>query len=395
LGIAEEKMKKKTLAVIVCLTLGFGLAACREKAQKAKVETIEGVTYVHNPVVPLHPGKTVVFEEELAYKEKDERGETRLFNPGRVAVDAQGNAYIEDQSDTSIKVFDPAGKFLRAIGRKGEGPGEFADIGEIIPLSDGRVLVTDSLARRTSFFGPEGQFLSSLAWKKLFQRVYLASASSYTLEEAIYEEESRGIWIKTIDFLGEELTVFGKFSLPELKTYREEGGMTLLPVPWSPASIFAGDQKRQWLYHCPGDKYEIGVYDQKGKLFRKIDRPYERIPVMSKDIRDFRARFDDKPESPLARYYEQMEFPKVKAIANRLIVDSDGNLWVLTSELKKEGDKEIAAYDIFNPGGFYEARIWSDVRPSVFAGGKMYLTDEDEATGLRQVKRYRIVWKEG
>jgi len=63
-------------------------------------------------------------------------------------------------------------------------------------------------------------------------------------------------------------------------------------------------------------------------------------------------------------------------------------------EVKKEGKKEIAAYDIFNPDGFYGARVWLDIIPSVFAGGKMYLTDEDETTGLRQVKRYRIIWKE-
>jgi hypothetical protein len=96
----------------------------------------------------------------------------------------------------------------------------------------------------------------------------------------------------------------------------------------------------------------------------------------------------------VAKFYQQMEFPKVKHITNRMIVDSDGDLWVRTSEVKKEGEKEITAFDIFNPDGFYDARVWLDVGPSVFAGGKMYLTDEEEATGLRQVKRFRIIWRE-
>jgi hypothetical protein len=89
-----------------------------------------------------------------------------------------------------------------------------------------------------------------------------------------------------------------------------------------------------------------------------------------------------------------MEFPKVKPISNRMIVDSNGNLWVRTNEMKQEGGKGITAYDIFNADGYYDTRLWLDVIPSVFAGGKMYLTDEDEATGMRQVKRYRIIWKE-
>jgi len=387
-------MKRNIGVVIVCLTLGFCLAACKGKVQKAKVETIDGVTYVHNPATPLHPTKVVIFEEELIYKEKDESGEIRLFKPGRFTVDAEDNIYIGDDSDSAIKVFDSQGKYLRTIGREGQGPGEFTDIGDIFLLPNGRLLVIDFQTRRTLFFSPEGQFLSSFQLKKDFERIYLATDSSCTLEEGIYGENKPERWIKTINFSGEELLSFGQFSYPEFKTIRMGGGMARLAVPWSPASAFGGDRTRQWLYHCPGDIYLIEVYDQQGKLFRKIDRPYERVPVTSEDISEFRSRFADRPDSPMAKFYQQMEFPKVKMITNRMIVDSAGNLWVRTNEVKNEGGKEITGYDIFNLDGFYDARVWLDVIPSVFAGGKMYLTDEEEATGPRQVKRYRIIWNE-
>jgi len=387
-------MKKSNWVVIICLTLGFCLAACKGKVQKAKVETVDGVAYVHNPATPLHPTKAVIFEEELIYKEKDEAGEIRLFKPGRFAVDAQGQIYIGDNSDMAIKVFDPQGKYLRAIGRKGEGPGEFTFIGDMVPLPDGRLLVTDFQARRTSFFDYEGQFLVSYPWKKNFLKVHLATESSCTLEEGVYTEEVRERWIKKIDFAGEELMSFGKFSFPEIKMVQVGEGMISTSVPWTPASVFAGDNSRQWLYHCPGDQYLIEVYDQEGKLFRKIDRPYEAVPVTDDDINEIKSDFTKRPDSPAAKLYAQMEFPGVKPVSDRLIVDSDGNLWLRTSEVKKDQGKEITAYDIINPDGFYEARVLLDVLPSVFAGGKMYLTDEDETTGMRQVKRYRIIWKE-
>jgi hypothetical protein len=387
-------MKRNIWAVVVCLILGFCLAACKGKVQKAKVETIEGVTYIHNPAAPLHPTKAAIIEEELIYKEKDKSGEIRLFKPGRFAVDARGQIYIGDNSDMAIKVFDQAGKFLRAIGRKGEGPGEFTFIGDMVPLPDGRLLVTDFQARRTSFFDSEGQFLVSYSWKKNFLKVHLATESSCTLEEGVYTEESRERWIKKIDFAGEELISFGKFSFPEIKMVQVGEGMISTSVPWTPASVFAGDNSRQWLYHCPGDQYLIEVYDQKGKLFRKIDRPYQPVPVTDDDINEIKSDFTKRPDSPAAKLYGQMEFPRVKPISDRLVVDSEGNLWVRTNEVKKEEGKEITGYDIFNPDGFYDARVWLDVIPSVFAGGKIYLTDEEEATGLRQVKRYRIVWKE-
>ena len=379
---------------MVSLMLSLCLLACKQKIQEARVETIEGVTYVHNPATPLHPSRSVLFEEEFIYEGTDQAGEIRLFKPGGFAVDAEGKVYIADESDMAIKVFDQAGKFLRAIGRRGEGPGEFTNMRYIFPLRDGCLLVTDDLARRTLFFGPEGQFLSSFAWKRFFSRPYLARDSSYTLEEIVISEETRVLLIKTIDFSGEELMTFGKFRLPEFKAFREGGGGTLLAIPWSPASVFAGDQTRQRLYHCPGDKYEIEVYGGQGKLIRKIDRPYARVPVTSEDIRELMSRFDDRPESPLARYYQQIEFPRVKPITNRLIVDSEGNLWVRTNEVKREGKKEIASTDIFNPDGFYEARVWLEVIPEVFANGNMYLMAEDETTGMRRVKRFRVVWKE-
>jgi len=167
-----------------------------------------------------------------------------------------------------------------------------------------------------------------------------------------------------------------------------------MTVPWSPASVLTGDNSKQWLYHCPGDQYLIEVYDQKGKLFRKIDRPYEPVAVTDDDINEIKSRVAQRPDSPAAKLYAQMEFPKIKPITNRMIVDDKGNLWLRTSEVKKEGEKEIAAFDIFNPDGFYEAKVWLEVIPSVFAAGKMYLTDEDEATGMRRVKRYRVIWKE-
>lgn len=387
-------MTRKSLAVIFCLILAGCLSACKGKAPKAKVETIEGVTYIHNAATPLHPAKTVVFEEELVYKDKDETGETRLFKPSRFAADAQGQIYIEDGSDMAIKVFDPQGRYLRAIGRLGEGPGEFTSIGDIVPLADGRLLVTDFQARRTSFFDSQGRFLVSYPWKNNFFKVLLATGSSCTMALGVYSEESRELWVKTVDFTGEELLTFGKFRFPEFKMIQVGEGVISTTVPWSPNPIFAGDNSRQWLYYCPDDRYLIEVYNQEGKLFRKIDRPYEPVPVTTEDINEIKARYTQRPDSPAAKLYAQMEFPKFKNITNYLTVDSDGNLWLRTNEVKKEQGKEITAYDVFNPDGFYDARVWLDINPLVFAGGKMYRTDEDEATGLRQVKRYRIIWKE-
>jgi hypothetical protein len=392
--------------VFIWLTLALMLshAGCKREAAQAKVETIAGVTYVHNPAAPLHPGRTVVFEEDLTFKEKNEAGEVRLFKPSWYVVDAQDNVYIEDESDMAIKLFDPRGKYLRTIGRKGNGPGEFGRIANLAVLPDGRLLVTDFETRRTSFFSPEGRFLSSFQWKKFFSQVHLATNSSYTVDEMVISEDMQELWVKTIDFEGNEVLSIGKFSYPEFKTL-QQGEITFsTSVPWSPMSIFAGDQKRQLLYHCLNDKFLIEVYDSQGKLFRKIDRPYEAPPVTNEDIEEFESRFKDRPDSPFAKLAKQMVLPKVKTVAERLLIDSDGNLWVETNEEKskpearakekKSVENPIRAYDIFSPDGVYETKVWTDIRPGIFANAKMYRSVEDAETGLRQLKRYRMIWQE-
>jgi len=48
--------------------------------------------------------------------------------------------------------------------------------------------------------------------------------------------------------------------------------------------------------------------------------------------------------------------------------------------------------DIFNKDGYFEARVWSDIPPGLFANGKMYHMKTDEETGYRSLRRYRIIW---
>jgi hypothetical protein len=73
-------------------------------------------------------------------------------------------------------------------------------------------------------------------------------------------------------------------------------------------------------------------------------------------------------------------------------VDDDGNLWVKTFEEREEEGRTLSAYDIFNHEEYYDARIWGHLTPVVIDKGKMYRMETDEETGIRSLKRYRVVW---
>lgn len=53
-----------------------------------------------------------------------EKGEEMLIYPSQIEEGPDGNIYVYDTADSTIKVYSPAGDFLRKIGRRGQGPGE-------------------------------------------------------------------------------------------------------------------------------------------------------------------------------------------------------------------------------------------------------------------------------
>lgn len=48
--------------------------------------------------------------------------------PG-LMVDAAGRVYVRGGQEAAVTVLDPEGSFVRTIGGKGDGPGEFVTIG--------------------------------------------------------------------------------------------------------------------------------------------------------------------------------------------------------------------------------------------------------------------------
>ncbi len=90
---------------------------------------------------------------------------------------------------------------------------------------------------------------------------------------------------------------------------------------------------------------------------------------------------------------EAMEMPKEKSIVTKMYVDDKSNLWIRTNEIKKEEDKILTAFDIFNSDGHYYAKVWTKFTSFIFKKGKMYRMDIDQNTGSHSMKRYKVVWK--
>jgi hypothetical protein len=388
---SKAKLNETLSIVIISILLTF--IGCSSKSGKADVEVIDGVEYVHNPSEPFHPEQSVTFEEELTIGEEGESKDVTLYRPRDILVDEMDNIYISDYQDGTIKVFDPDGNYIRSIGRKGEGPGEFQALSAMAFLPDGSLLAFDIRVRRTSLFDSKGEFVSSHKWRNSHFYLILTDQSGYVADENVYGEE-RKLFVTKYDLNGNKLESWGEFTPMGLKI-QTRGEVTLsITVPYSPQSIFAGDPARMRLYHCLNSKYLIDVFDGTGKLVRKIDRPYNPVPFTQKDAEDYYAAFDRRGNKAFSEMAREVELPEVKTITAGMKVDDRGYLWVATNETKEEKERTFRAWDIFDLDGFYACRVWLDFSPGIFVRGKMYRRHQDEETGYVVVKRYQVIWKE-
>jgi len=395
-------MRRTTFVFVLGIFLAGVLIpfACSKKPESAaSVEVIDGIEHVHNTGTPLYPERSVTFEEELSIGGEEYE---MLSQPMNFVVDGSGRIFIADDQDQSIKVFDPNAEFVRSIGQKGEGPGEFSYVGYLTFLPDGKLLVMDSMAMRLSIFEPEGGFLTSYHWKHRPGRLLCAADSSCVMTEYVFGEgedalADRKLFVKKYDFEGNEIQSYGEFRAEEMKIHRESraggGGIMFgISVPHSAHSLFAANQASERLYHCVNDEYMIEVFDENGNIIRRFDRPYEPLPFTSGDAEEFRSRYAERGSESMQKMVRGMAMPSVKTITPQMLVDDEGNLWVETYEKKEEEGKDFTAYDIFNLDGYYEAKVWVDSKPRLFAKGKMYRFHTDEETGYMMVKRYRVVW---
>ncbi|HEX7241808.1 MAG TPA: 6-bladed beta-propeller [Longimicrobiaceae bacterium] len=90
-------------------------------------------------------------------------GPGALTEVGEVTVGRDGRVYVSQRQDGVVRVYDARGRYLREIGRSGEGPGEFEWQSGMGWRGD-TLWVADGAQARISLFRPDGRFVRSLTF---------------------------------------------------------------------------------------------------------------------------------------------------------------------------------------------------------------------------------------
>lgn len=79
-----------------------------------------------------------------------------------VKFDAADNLYVLDRQNPRVLVYDRNGRFVRQIGRRGQGPGELIVPLALVITDDGTVVIQDLGRPAYSLFRPDGTFIRNV-----------------------------------------------------------------------------------------------------------------------------------------------------------------------------------------------------------------------------------------
>ncbi len=358
-------------------------AACggTKGAWEGKITEKDGVVIVSNPKKPLYENAEIKIVQDLKIGVPEGDQEYLFTEITDLAVDDDGNIYAIDLKGDDVRVFDRNGRFLRTIGRPGQGPGEFSGAGNLHVSSNGETMVTSEGSRSIEYFSPTGQY----------QRQYLLKAFS----PVKVDYDSRGVYY-VMDFSMEP----PGFKLSRLDSRTEESAVLAkwpIPMPdpkrvsiFDPIMSFAVMPDDRLLYGCPTEGYAILIFDARGHLQKRILKDWDPSPVADKErqaiVNEYKKR---NPSNPI-----QLDFPRFHPPYRVVKCDDSGRLFVLsfsgiTDDLSKERE---TVFDIFDQEGRYIAMIRHQFKaliekPMLWKGGKFYTVEQDEA-GFPSIVRY-------
>ena len=149
-------MQIRTVIGLVILLLFISCSRGTEE-WKGSIDTENGITVVRNPEIPLYGEIGLDLEEDLSIG-GDEDPDYLFYRAADIELDNDANIYVLEAGNNRIQKFNNAGQYLMTIGKKGQGPGEFASPPKKLFFANKNLLYTHEY-KKISSFKTTGEFI--------------------------------------------------------------------------------------------------------------------------------------------------------------------------------------------------------------------------------------------
>jgi hypothetical protein len=295
--------------------------------------------------------------------ESDEDEDLPIFGMIKdVERDEGGTVYVLDSQLSHVVVLAPDGRWLRTIGREGEGPGELRRPGIVTLLPNDLLGVFMGSPIRIAMFersgGPVGTMRLAEGSDGVAPRIEgVALAGDHLVIHAIQlryddDHERQTHYLCSIDGDGNEM----------VRYYEEEEHSTDLANPvWEERS---GALRGRWATRADGSvivassfsEYELSVYAPDGNLRQVVTREYahrKRSSSEKKAVYDW-ASWNPAALLPNTRF----DIEEYDKDIMSLHVDPQGSCWILTSRgLYDRPIGSAGVYDVIGLDGKLDRQV--------------------------------------
>lgn len=107
---------------------------------------------------------TITANTDLVIGAEDQPPMNQLGRPEAVRVDEEGDIYVADRASMEIKVFGRDGNYIKSLGGRGRGPGEFQDIELMEWTPEGHLVVMDRGNMQYMVISTEGEQIDAFPY---------------------------------------------------------------------------------------------------------------------------------------------------------------------------------------------------------------------------------------
>lgn len=347
-----------------------------------------------------------------------------------VAFDGAGNLYVLDRDNARVVVFGPNGRFVRSIGQKGEGPGEFGfPIGmgvladgsvAVMDLANGAITMFDRTGKYDRLVRPDPQLVRpgpSAAMQTGAGNSLLMAGNQVMMRPNAPPQTSDSLPIIRIALDGaNETTVFYRtFNKgPELTVSGDDNNRNVqlsAPPQFTPQVSWAA-RPDGGIATTPGSVYEIRLIGPDGRATATMKRPIQprRVTERDKDRRKDQMREQmasgagqvrmevengrrtvgagpGMPPQAIEQRLAQTVWAETVPVVQAIRADRNGAIWVQRDGGSGSDDLPI---DILKAAGEYVGTVKGTALPDAFGPSGLAAFIETDDLGVQRVVVRRI-----
>lgn len=413
-----------------CLLIGIPVSVAFAACDRAERPTLQngvrdsaGITIVESASPAWNPSTAWRLDTAMTLLiGADAVPDRKPLDPVSVFRTSGGEVVVADGNQVgwnSILVYDSGGRWLRTLGRKGEGPCEFQQVWWAAPYRGDSVAVFDMGRQLVHILALDGGCGGAVRVPRQLDGAEQRRGGFVSSAYAVYPDGT--ILMAPMGGLVDTETEGATWFTHQLVRVERSGGVRHVLGEFEIGSAYWDGRMSQQLFYGPfadrvldgtdlvfgtGRSYELQRFDSAGDLTRIMRRSAEPQPVRRVDqeravsrvyVGGGGERGTRRSRPPTVdRMIDDSHWADVKPFYRSILIDAGGNTWVEDYRLASLGfaveGEEPADWSVFGPSGVWLGTVRVPTRfflRAVYDDVVFGIWQDDD--GVRTVRAYPLI----